>query len=173
MRKVIVNSTVLFVLGIISGALSKIFDIYTVYLGTVFSEITVWLLFGVLISIYSTTKKKAMLNVFLFLIGMLIAYYIVAELTNSVYGSDFIIFWFVIALISPVLAYFCWMAKRKDAIGIIIGVGIMVISILSSILVQEIEVHDIIINGILAYHLFIRKRNKRRDLEKSNEISKT
>ncbi len=157
MSRAIVNPAVLFVLGIISGVLSKIFDIYTIYLGTVFSEITVWLLFGVLISIYSTTKKKAMLNVFLFFIGMLFAYYTVAELTNSVYGLVFIKFWVGIALISPVPAYFCWMAKGKGAIGTIISVGIMVISILSSILVQEIEAHDIIINGILAYHLFIRK----------------
>lgn len=160
MSRAIVNPAVLFVLGVISGALSKIFDLYTVYLGTVFSEITVWLLFGVLISIYSTTKKKAMLNVFLFLIGMLIAYYIVAEMTDSVYGLDFIKFWVVIAFLSPVPAYFCWMAKGKGAVGKIISIGIMVISILSGILVQEIEAHDIIINGILAYHLFLRKRNK-------------
>ena len=53
----------------------------------------IWILFGVLISIYSKTKRKAMLNV-LFCIGMLITYYFV----NGVYSSTYIIGWSIFAL---------------------------------------------------------------------------
>lgn len=75
----------------------------------------IWILFGVLISIYSKTKRKAMLNV-LFCIGMLITYYFVAFITNGVYSSTYIIGWSIFALCSPVMAYFAWMSKKKDCL---------------------------------------------------------
>ena len=71
----------------------------------------IWILFGVLISIYSKTKRKAMLNV-LFCIGMLITYYFV----NGVYSSTYIIGWSIFALCLPVMAYFAWMSKKKDCL---------------------------------------------------------
>lgn len=156
LKKIILNPVSIFIIGLIAGALSKVFDIYTIYLGVIFSKITVWLLIGVLISIYSDTKKKAMLNVFVFFIGMLVAYYVTAEVTDSVYGWDFIYFWVCVACISPFFAYIAWMAKEKGVVPKIISIGITLVCILSSVL-DEIKIDDFVINGILIYFLFIKK----------------
>lgn len=103
----------MFFIGLILGIISRLLDIYTQNLGEIFSQISIWILLGTLISIYSKTKKMAMLNIFPFCIGMLITYYVVAELTHGVYNTSFIIGWTTFALFSPIFAYFTWMTKEK------------------------------------------------------------
>lgn len=58
MRKKILNPISMFVLGLILGVISRLSDIYTENLGNVLSQMTIWILFGILISIYSNSKKK-------------------------------------------------------------------------------------------------------------------
>ena len=58
---------------------------------------TIWILFGFLILIYSSSKKKAMLNILIFCIGMLITYYFVAFITRGIYSNIFIIGWTIFA----------------------------------------------------------------------------
>ena len=72
--KKILNPFMMFIIGLILGVISRLLDIYTQNLGNIFSELAIWILFGVLISINSETKKKAMLNIFPFCIGMLLTY---------------------------------------------------------------------------------------------------
>ena len=113
MKKYILNPVSMFIIGIILGVISRLFDMYTQNLGNILSEMAIWILFGVLISIYSSSKKKAMLNIFLFCIGMLLAYYFVAIITNGVYNKTIIVGWTIFALFSPILAYFTWLTKEK------------------------------------------------------------
>ena len=118
----------------------------------------IWILFGVLISIYSSTKKNAMGNILPFCIGMLITYYLAAILTKGVYSSVFILGWTVFALLSPILAYFTWMTKEKGVLSKLIGVGIVLVSFLSSaVLFDRIRFYDILINGGMIYFLFFKK----------------
>ena len=148
----------MFGVGLIFGVISRLLDIYTQNLGDIFSQMAIWILFGVLISIYSSSKTKAMLNILPFCIGMLITYYFVAFVTKGVYSTVFIIGWTVFAFLSPLMAYFTWMTKEKGVFPKIIGVGIIAVSFLSSvILLDRIRFYDIIINGIMAYFLFVKK----------------
>ena len=62
----------MFITGLCLGIISRLLAIYTQNLGNIFSQMAIWILFGVLISIYSKNKRKAMLNVLLFCIGILI-----------------------------------------------------------------------------------------------------
>lgn len=118
----------------------------------------IWILFGVLISIYSSSKIKAMINIFPFCIGMLITYYLVAFVTKGVYSTVFIIGWTVFALLSPIMAYFTWVTKEKGVFPKIIGIGIIIVSLLSSaVLFDRIRFYDIIINAVTAYFLFVKK----------------
>ena len=118
----------------------------------------IWILFGVLISIYSSSKKKAMLNVFPFCIGMLITYYFAAFITKGVYSDIIIAGWTVFAFCSPILAYFTWMTKEKGLFPKIISVSILAVSVLSSVVLFDgFRVYDFIINAILIYFLFIKK----------------
>lgn len=152
----------IFVVGALLGVLAKLFDIYTEILGNIFSEFAIWILLGALISIYSDTKKKAMQNIFLFSIGMLITYYLTAHLTNSVYGWAFIKGWTIFAFISPIFAYFAWISKEEGLFPIIIRLGILGVSIFCSLFLFSVNIFDLIINLGLIYFLFFKKikRNK-------------
>ncbi|MDD5947348.1 MAG: DUF6518 family protein [Oscillospiraceae bacterium] len=158
MKNTILNPVSMFVIGLLLGVASRLFDIYTENLGNIFSQMAIWILFGVLISIYSKSKAKAMVNILPFCIGMLITYYFVAFLSKGVYSTIFIIGWTVFALCSPIMAFFTWMAKEKGIFPKIISIGILAVSFLSSaVLFDRIRFYDIIINGIMAYFLFVKK----------------
>lgn len=58
MKEKILNPISMFIIGLLLGVISRFLDIYTQNLGNVFSEMAIWILFGVLISIYSSTKKR-------------------------------------------------------------------------------------------------------------------
>ena len=148
----------MFCIGLILGVISRLLDIYTQNLGEIFSQMAIWILLGTLISIYSKTKKMAMMNIFPFCIGMLITYYIVAIITHGVYSRSFIIGWTIFSLCSPIFAFFTWMAKEKGIIPKIISIGIIIVCVLSSIILfDKLRIYDFLIDGLLIYYLFIKK----------------
>lgn len=148
----------MFCIGLILGIISRLLDIYTQNLGEIFSQMAIWILLGTLISIYSKTKKMAMMNIFPFCIGMLITYYIVAIITHGVYSRSFIIGWTIFALCSPIFAFFTWMAKEKGIIPKIISIWIIIVCVLSSIILfDKLRIYDFLIDGLLIYYLFIKK----------------
>lgn len=101
------------VIGLLLGIISRFLDIYTQNLGNIFSQMSIWILFGTLISIYSESKKKAMLNIFPFCIGMLLTYYVVAMITKGVYSNIFIIGWTIFAFFHQYLHILLGQQKKK------------------------------------------------------------
>lgn len=169
MKKALLNPISMFITGLILGVLSRLLDIYTQNLGNIFSQMAIWILLGVLISIYSDTKKKAMINILPFCIGMLITYYAVAIISHGVYSKDIIVGWTVFALCSPVMAYFAWMTKEKGIFPKVISVGIILFSVLSSIvLFDRLRVYDYIIDALLIYFLFFKKINRKGENKDEN-----
>ena len=161
LKEKVLNPITILIIGLILGIISRLLDIFTQNLGNIFSQMAIWILFGVLISIYSKTKKKAMLNIFLFCLGMLITYYLMAIITKGVYSKTMIIGWSIFAFCSPILAYFTWISKEKGIFPIIIRIGIVTISVLSSILLfDRLRIYDFLIDGLLIYYLFIKKVNR-------------
>lgn len=157
MKKVL-NPVGMFVIGLLLGIISRLFDIYFQNLGNMFSQMSIWILLGVIISIYCSSKKQAMLNILPFCLGMLITYYFVAFITKGVYSTSYIIGWTIFALLSPIFAYFTWLSKEKGIFPKIISVGIVMVSILSSIILfDRLRIYDFIIDGIMIYLLFIKK----------------
>lgn len=157
------NPFMMFIIGLILGVISRLLDIYTQNLGNIFSGLAILILFGVLISINSKTKKKAMINIFPFCIGMLLTYYFVAFITNGVYSKDYIIGWTIFALFSPMMAYFTWQTKEDGILPKLISIGIVLVSVLSTIILfDRLRIYDYIIDLILIYVLFFKKvkRNK-------------
>lgn len=143
MKKIILHPVSMFIIGLLLGIISRLLDIYTNNLGNMFSQMAIWILLVTLISIYSESKKKASINVLLFSIGMLITYYVVAVITKGVYSNIFIIGWTLFALFSPILANFAHMTKEKSILSYIISVGIVIVSILSSIILfDRLRVYD-------------------------------
>ena len=70
--------------GLLLGTAARLFDIYCQMLGAVFSQMSVWILLGTLISVYSPSRKAAMLNILPFCMGMLLTYYATAIITRGV-----------------------------------------------------------------------------------------
>lgn len=161
MKKMILNPLSMLLTGAILGILSRLLDIYTSNLGNVFSQMAIWILFGVLISIYSPTKKKAMVNISLFCIGMLITYYWIAFMTHGFYSKRFILGWTIFAFFSPLFAYFTCLSKEKGLFPFFIRIGIVGVSFFSSILLfDRLRAYDFVINGILIYYLFFKKTER-------------
>ena len=158
MRKKILNPFSTLCFGLLIGTISRLLDIFTTNLGEIFSQMAIWILLGTLISIYSTTAKKAMVNVLTFCLGMLSTYYLTAAMSHGVYSKDFMIGWTAFALCSPVMAYFAWFTKESGIFPQIVRVGIIAVSVLSSILLfDRLRIYDFVMNGALFYFLFIKK----------------
>lgn len=147
--------------GLLLGAAARLFDIFCPTLGEIFSQMSVWILLGTLIEIYSPTMKDAALNILPFCFGMLFTYYAAAMLTHGVYGWSFIIGWTVFALLSPLMACFAHITKRCSVIPKVIGVGIVLVSVASGILLfDRLRIYDIIIDGLLVYFIFFAKTGR-------------
>ena len=73
MRKLL-NPFSMLVCGLVIGTAARLMDIYCGNLGEIFSQMSVWILLGTLIAIYSPTKKAAALNILPFCLGMLLTY---------------------------------------------------------------------------------------------------
>lgn len=164
MKKYILNPISLFFIGAILGIISKLLDIlfvgnlFMMTLGYMFSDLPIWVLLGILISIYSDTRKKAMINIFPFCIGMLISYYVTAELTNAVYSWNFIKGWTIFSCLSPLFAYFTWKTKEEGLFAKFISIGLILVTIIGNyILVRTFTIPDLIIIHIIVYFLFIKK----------------
>ena len=164
MKKYILNPISLFFIGAILGIISKLLDIlfvgnlFMMTLGYMFSDLPIWVLLGILISIYSDTRKKAMINIFPFCIGMLISYYVTAELTNAVYSWNFIKGWTIFSCLSPFFAYFTWKTKEEGLFAKFISIGLILVTIIGNyILVRTFTIPDLIIIPIIVYFLFIKK----------------
>lgn len=158
MKKGILNPVGMLFAGVLLGGASRWLDGYTTNLGNVFSQLAVWILLGVLISAYSSTQKKAMCHILPFCLGMLAAYYAAAILTGGVYGRTYIIGWTVFALASPIFAWFAWLTKEKGIFPKLIAAGIVLVSVLSSIILFDgFRFYDWVINGLLVYFLFVKR----------------
>lgn len=157
----------MFIIGLLTGIIIKLIDIhfrvqhFGFSLSDIFSELGIWILIGVIISLFSKNKKYAMLNIFLFSIGMLITYYITAEVTNSIYGWTFIKGWSVFACLSPMLAYLVTLTKEKWIVSLIIKIGIILVYLITNIIIfGDPRIYDIVFILILIYLLFIKKYKK-------------
>lgn len=157
MRKLL-NPLTMLLCGLVIGAAVRLLDIYTENLGVIFSQMAVWILLGTLIAIYSPTPGRAMANILPFCLGMLATYYAVAIITHGVYGKSYTIGWTVFALLSPLMAYLAWRSKEKVTFAALLRLGIVAVSVLSSLLLFEgFRVYDFIIDGLLVYFLFFKK----------------
>lgn len=168
-KKKIAHSIEILIAGLTLGVSIKLFDIYTNHLGNIFSEISVWILLGTVIAVFSSTPKRAGINVFLFCISMLATYYLTAELTDSVYSWAFIYGWSVFSLCSPLFAYITWYAKGHGWVAKLLSAGIIFIMLTASlILFDKVRLSDIIIAILTAVVLFTGKPLRTKDNNKRN-----
>ena len=166
LRKKAVTATLIsFAGGIILGIISKWLDntaldstvwwhrlLEMTDLGNFFSELAVWLLLAMIIAVYSSSALQAALNVFLFFAGMCAAYHLYTVLFAGFNPLSYMLIWYGITLLSPLLAVFCWYAKGNGAVPVILDTAIIAVFALSCFSIGLIYIS---LRGILYLLVFV------------------
>lgn len=90
-------------------------------IGNYFGRLAIWVLLATIISVYSESPLRAAINTFFFFISMLAGYYLYCNYILGFLPRTYMMMWIVIAFASFFMAYFCWYAKGKGFIAIIIS----------------------------------------------------
>ena len=143
-KSTIISATLIFVTGIVLGIVSKWLDnlaldstiwwhrlFEALDLGNFFSDFAIWLLIALVIAVFSPTALRAAFNVFVFFAGMCIAYHAYTILFSGFNPSSYMMIWYGITMLSPVLAVLCWYAKGTGTVPVIIDIAIIAVFSLS------------------------------------------
>lgn len=139
------NSILIFILGIVLGVFSKWLDnlsldssiwwhniLGILDLRNVFSSLGVWILIALCISIFSNSPLRAGINVFIFFLSMCVSYHIYTIIFSGFNPMNYMLIWYGVTLISPIMAFICWYVNYDGIIGFIIRVLIITVMILYS-----------------------------------------
>ena len=109
--KQIIQSILLFSTGLLLGVLSKHLDyipsnelpylIEVLDLRNFLGRLAIWILFAVILSVYSKTPVRAGVNIFLFFTGLLVSYYAYTIFIAGFFPKNYILIWIGLALLSP------------------------------------------------------------------------
>ena len=127
------NQILIILLGILLGIISKWLDnlsiddsiwwqyiIGVLDLRNILSEMPIWILIALIISIYSKKPISSSINVFIFFLSMTISYHLYSIFICEFNPFRYMLIWYGITIISPVLAYICWYSKKDNNLSIII-----------------------------------------------------
>ena len=140
----IIYSILILMLGIMLGMFSKWLDntsindmiwwqhiIGILDLRNVFSEFAIWFLIALVILVYSNAPLRACLNVFLFFAGMCIGYHLYTIMFAGFNPRLYMMIWYGLTLLSPILAFVCWYGKGKTKASLIIDM--LVLAVMTSV----------------------------------------
>lgn len=141
LKNTIINTVLIFALGIVLGIIAKWLDnlaiddsiwwqqiIGNLNLNNVLSEFGIWLFIALAISVYSKSPLRAALNVFLFFVGMNVSYHLYTIMFSGFNPKTYMMIWYGLTIVSPLLSIICWYSKGERIQSIIISsliIGVM------------------------------------------------
>ena len=137
LKKKIIITILIFVIGIILGIFSKYIDnlestnsiIDKLDLRNILSGISIWFLIALSISVFSKNPIRAAINVFVFFIGMTVSYHLYTIIFSGFNPKNYMMIWYTLTILSPLLAFICFYARSNHWLSIIIAsfiIGIMI-----------------------------------------------
>ena len=129
-KKSIISSLILIIIGILVGILSKYLDNNNNILdiGNFLSDKSIWILLGIVISVYSSSPIKAGINVLVFLLSMCVSYHLYTIMFNHFNPLSYMKYWYILSILSFIPGYICWYAKETGIIPSIISTIIYLVS---------------------------------------------
>ena len=131
LSKKVVSTTLLLLVGVMLGVLSKMLDetasnllpsfLQVWDLRNFFSRMGVWLFLAMLIAVYSKSPVRAAINVFVFFVGMVGSYYLYTVMVAGFFPRSYMMIWIIMTAISPLMAFVCWYARGKRMPAILIS----------------------------------------------------
>ena len=139
-KKELLFTACIIMLGLLLGMIAKMTDSISV-IGDIGTELGIWIFLATLIAVYSRYPTTAAVNVLLFFLSMLCAYYIYGQVVLGFYPRAYFIGWLIIALLSPVAGFFVWFSKGSGMVSILIAA--LPISLLFSLGYPAFYTYDI------------------------------
>lgn len=137
MRKQILHTTGVMLLGIALGIISKYLDctasnnlpfiIEYLDVRNFLGRFAIWIFLAVCISVYSVSPARASVNVFLFFAGMVTSYYMYSKFIAGFFPKSYALIWISFTILSPLLAFICWYSKGNSKISLIISAGVIAV----------------------------------------------
>ena len=134
------NTLLLALLGIALGVFAKWLDelspddrvwwqliIEKLDLSSVFSGLPVWLTITLAIAVSSRSPGRAALNGFVFLLGMCVAYHAYTVLFAGFNPDRYMMIWYSLTALSPLLAAICWYGRGTGNVPIVIDTLILAV----------------------------------------------
>lgn len=131
LKRKVLNSSLVTLLGIALGTLSKFLDTvsFSGYfdISNFLGRFAIWIFIAVCISVYSRSSVRAAINVLLFFTGMVSSYYLYSAYIAGFFPKSYAMIWVGFTVISPLLAFICWYAKGKGKISLLLSSVILAV----------------------------------------------
>jgi len=162
-KRAFIAIPILIIMGAVFGALAKAGDVaiqgtfwgYTLYsFGIVSTEIFVWVAMCTIIAVSSDNKIWAAVNVFIFLVAMILSYYSYSYFVVGYFVSRVVRYWLIMLIPATVAGFIVWHIKINQVFKYVVIVLVTVILIHDIHILVRGYVNAIIIDIIL-YIIFM------------------
>ncbi|MDO4806146.1 MAG: hypothetical protein Q4A07_02735 [Coriobacteriales bacterium] len=152
---VVAEAVALLFLGLFSGIMATMFDVLFVGAASFVSHFSLWVLLNAILAVHVDSRIKAIWWAIPFNLGYIESYFITTVASYESFSKSLIVPLALVGVISPLLSYGLWTAKReKNAYGQALSLLIVVGTLISSFLLNgTVSIYAIVVCLLLAFVL--------------------